>query len=215
MLIINRTLSSCQASRTRNSSTCAISRSVSSSKRKSLSRANPSSLLSGTCFSQEIPALLNRSYSVSGTSMVQNRMQAVLQTRAITHQRRAPVRQSPQALRFRIRLPHPRQILTAQQLRQHLRIHLVRFDLGLGNGSDFQRVADHDFFHKRTQDPGHCPGIGGGFHRQPILTAKLPLREGFQGLSCNGNGVSSEPRSILEQNGEDRCALVDITTDEA
>ena len=41
--------------------------------------------------------------------------------------------------------PHARQIVAAQQVRQHQRIHAVSFDFGFGNSARAQRVRHHYF----------------------------------------------------------------------
>jgi len=72
-------------------SSSAISSSVCSSKRKSLSRACASSSASGSSLSQRMPLLLNRSYSGSGTNVWRRTECSVLQPRAVAYQRRTHV----------------------------------------------------------------------------------------------------------------------------
>ena len=60
-------------------------------------------------------------------------------------------------------MPDFRQEVAAEQLGQHVGIHLVGLDLGLGDGLGDQRVGDHHAGHVLLQDAGHGPAVGGRF----------------------------------------------------
>lgn len=79
--------------------------------------------------------------------------------------------QPPHVLRGGIRFPNHRQLVAAQELRQHDGVQLVRLDLRLGDGPRLERVAHHHTPDVRTEQLDHTPGVGRGFQHHLIFAA--------------------------------------------
>ena len=75
---------------------------------------------------------------------MQDRLDLVLQPRALADDVRAPRDLPPARLRGLVGDPHRGQVVAGQQLREDRRVDLVGLDLGLGDRPGLLRVADHD-----------------------------------------------------------------------
>lgn len=74
---------------------------------------------------------------------MEHTVQTILEPRPLGDEHRAAGGQSAGRQGRRIGNPDRRQIVTAQQLSQHLRIHPIGLDLGRGDGAGAERIA-HD-----------------------------------------------------------------------
>ena len=102
---------------------------------------------------------------------------AVANRGAVAHQGGAAAGQLTQQRGGFVGLPDLRQIITAQQLRQHFGVDLIGLDLRLSDGLGGQRIAGHHLGHEGAQEPRHGPGIRGRFQSDAILRREHRARE--------------------------------------
>jgi hypothetical protein len=139
---------------------------------------------------------------------------AVLQPGAFTHQPGAAGAERAEALGVGVGVPHGGEILRAEQLRQHLGIHLVGLDLGLGDGAGQERVGDHGLGDEGSQGGGHGPAVGGGFQGELVVRAEVFAREGGEAGAGAGEGIALQHLAAGVHDAGFRRAAVDVQTDE-
>ena len=74
---------------------------------------------------------------------MQDRLDLVLQPRALTDDMRAARDLAAQGVRRVVGQPHRRQVVGGQQLREHGGVDLVGLDLRLGDRAGLLRIGDH------------------------------------------------------------------------
>ena len=75
---------------------------------------------------------------------VQDRLNDVLQPRALTHDLVAPCHLAPKRLRRLVGDPDLRQKAAGVELRQHAGVDLIGFDLRMRNEADLLRIGDYN-----------------------------------------------------------------------
>ncbi len=133
---------------------------------------------------------------------MQHGVNAVLEARAIGHQRGAFGGFAAQAAGIGVGLPHPRQVIQAQQVRQHGGVHAVGLDLGLGDGAGAQGIGDHHLGDEGLQQLGDGPAVEGGLQRHPMAAGEIAAGEGQQGGACGGElPAPLERAGVVQQHG--------------
>ncbi len=122
---------------------------------------------------------------------MQDRVNLVLQSRAVADELGSPTYLAPELLGRLIGHPHLRQEPRRVELRQHGGVDLVRLHLGVGDGAGAQRIRDHDaarvavqHAHDRVRVPGRLEDhlvrrretVREDLHRLPgeLDTARVP-----------------------------------------
>ena len=99
---------------------------------------------------------------------MQDRLDLVLQPRALAHQMRAPGDLAPARLGVLVGDPHARQVVGGQQLREDLGIDLVGLDLGLGDRPRLLRVGHHNPRNPAGQQPHDRVRVPGRLQRDLV-----------------------------------------------
>jgi hypothetical protein len=107
---------------------------------------------------------------------MQDRVDPVLQPRALSDDVRAASDLASQRVSLIVGQPHRRQEARRQQLREHLRVDLVGLDLRLGDRARLGRVRDNHLGHVTLQQPGDRVRVARRLQRD-LVTRRQALRE--------------------------------------
>ena len=126
---------------------------------------------------------------------VQDRVDAVLQARALADDVGPTVDLASQRVGLVVGQPHARQVVGGQQLGEHLGVDLVGLDLRLGDRPGLRRVGDHHARHPTLQQPRDRVRVAGRLQRH---------------LIGRGQAVGKQPQRLWR-----RRDLTDLTDDAA
>jgi hypothetical protein len=145
-----------------------------------------------------------------GQQPSQQILNAILMPCPLGHHAWAVRDQAAQNLRLLVRLPHLPQVITMEQVRQHLRIDLVRLGLSLGDGQALERIADHDRCHERADDLGDRPNAGRGFQSNAVRLLQSLLGKAFRRPAVAISSASKQGPAVNVENADLDESLVII-----
>jgi hypothetical protein len=142
---------------------------------------------------------------------MQHAVNTVLHPRHLLNDLRPLRHKAPERLSGRIRHPDLGQEAAGMQLRQHGRVDLVSFDLGMGDRAHLQRIGDHHPPHKRPQQTDDRCRVDGGFEHDLVVGSQL-ASECDHRVSCQVNPAAAAEMAVL-QNRDHRHRAVHIQSD--
>ena len=138
-------------------------------------------------------------------------MHLVLQPGALTDEACTPTNQATEHLSCFIGLPHARQVVGCQQLRQDAGIDFVGFDLRVGNGARPNGVRDDYPSGVLAQQLGNGERVDGRFQCDLVVWAE-PLGKSTQRLRSRADASHSAYPSTRKGLGDLSEILMDIQT---
>src|SRR5499427_1240816 len=127
---------------------------------------------------------------------VQDRLNDVLQPRALTYDLIAPRHLSTQRLCGSVGDPDLRQKAAGIELRQHAGVDLIGFDLRIRNEADLLRIGDNNPADVRSDHCGNRSRIAGGFDDDNVATGQL-LRKFLQRLATHDDTTQSAELTVF------------------
>ena len=141
---------------------------------------------------------------------MEDRVDTVLDPRAVVDEHRSLSRALAHAARFRIGDPDAGKEVHAEKLSEDLGVDLVGLDFGLSDHLGAERITDDDFFDEGSEDGGDGPGVGGGFQSDAIVFGEMFPGERFDDGAGGEEALGEDDFAVVvEDHGLD-FFLVDI-----
>lgn len=147
--------------------------------------------------------------------LVENGMNAILDSRSVCDQRGAVSCDSAQRLSMLVGLPNAGEKIRTKKLSQYFGVNFVGLDFRLGDGARTERVRDNDLPNQWLEHCDDAPSVAGGLERDSTVAGAVCLGKFLQRFAIAGEAHPAQYLAAAVENASLDFSFVDIQADEA